>query len=44
MSKKVWEKPEVKELKVSSTEYGNLLKTTPDASYSDGVHTWYSFS
>jgi len=44
MNKKVWEKPQVQELKVSSTEYGNQLKTNPDASYNDGQHTWYSFS
>lgn len=42
--KKVWEKPELKELKVSSTEYGTALKSVPDASYNDGKHTWYSFS
>lgn len=44
MIKKVWEKPEVKELKVSGTEYGTKITPKVDATWTDGTHIFYSFS
>jgi hypothetical protein len=44
MSKKVWEKPEIKDLEVAKTEYGNSITTSVDAIFVDGNTTYYSFS
>jgi hypothetical protein len=44
MIKKAWEKPEVNELNVEKTEYGNSITTNVDAVYKDGKDTYYSFS
>lgn len=42
--KKPWRKPEVKELNISETAYGTSITPHVDATYSDGTHTFYSFS
>jgi hypothetical protein len=44
MIKKTWEKPEINELNVERTEYGNSVTPKIDATYSDGDSTFYSFS
>lgn len=44
MQKKSWAQPEINELSVKATEYGTQNKVIPDASFSDGKHTYYSYS
>lgn len=42
---KTWEKPEVQELGVQSTEYGSEITKHVDAHYTDGQgHSLWSFS
>ncbi len=44
MTKKTWEKPEVKALMVEKTEYGTNITNNVDATYQFGPFTFYSFS
>lgn len=44
MNKKVWEKPEVKQLQVKETAYGTSITSNVDATYVSGSHIFYSFS
>jgi hypothetical protein len=44
MEKKSWNAPEILELGVENTEYGNSITNNIDATYNDGKHTFWSFS
>jgi hypothetical protein len=44
MTKKVWGNPQVIELNVKATEYGNTITPHVDASFVDGGDTFFSFS
>jgi hypothetical protein len=44
MNKKEWFDPEVNELGVEDTEYGQAITSHNDAVYHDGKYTYYSFS